>query len=308
MKCFPTHSLRLLTDARSQLSHAIPDDDPLPVFSQSLLSARLDKYEADLLFQQADNLNRARILAVRMPHAADFLFAPPIASLGLKLSSQEWSVAVAYRLGLRIHASLFKCTSKGCNKLMDIQGLHSMRCGTEGDRLKRHNNLKKFFFQQCVNAQMSPLFEPNHVLRNCGLKPADWGIPDYRPGKFMAYDIAVTDPTQDAFCQRAAIEPGYAAATYARVNKIAKYSDALAKDDSVLFSPIAESYGGWNKDASDFFVTLASWLALRDTSLSSSLILSRLYQRASVILQRGNARMMLSKNPEVKFLILLHFI
>jgi len=31
------------------------------------------------------------------------------------------------------------------------------------------------------------------------MRPADFGIPDYRPGIYMAYDVAVTDPSQVAF-------------------------------------------------------------------------------------------------------------
>ncbi|HYN44478.1 MAG TPA: hypothetical protein VER35_00610 [Candidatus Limnocylindrales bacterium] len=139
------------------------------------------------------------------------------------------------------------------------------------------------------------MMEPPNLLRNCGLKPADWGIPDYLPGFFMAYDVAVTDPTQIAFAKKAAINPGHAAEEYAKL-KNAKYADALSRDESILFTPIiAETYGGWNKEAYDFFNKLATWLAPRDISLSKSEISCRLFQRASIILQRGNARMIAAR-------------
>jgi hypothetical protein len=155
--------------------------------------------------------------------------------------------------------------------------------------------LKKYFLSQCKAALREPVEEPKNLLRNCGLKPADWGIPNYKPGFFMAYDVAVTDPTQSAFVKNSAITAGYAAEKYA-VLKESKYADALSKDDSILFTPIiAETYGGWNKRAYDFFDMLASWLAPRDLSCSKPLISSRLFQRASVILQRGNARMIMSR-------------
>jgi hypothetical protein len=70
-----------------------------------------------------------------------------------------------------------------------------MRCGTEGDRVVRHNNLRNLFFKECQKALVAPVLEPTNLVRNCGERPADWGIPDYRPGRFMAYDVAVTDPT-----------------------------------------------------------------------------------------------------------------
>ena len=112
----------------------------------------------------------------------------------------------------------------------------------------------------------------------------------------MAYDVAVTDPTQDSFVKSSSGTRGYAAETYASNSKVAKYSDALLKDDSILFTPIiAETYGAWNSQALDFFNDLSSWLATRDPSLKSSGIRSRLFQKASVIIQRANSRMILSR-------------
>lgn len=71
---------------------------------------------------------------------------------------------------------------------------------------------------------------------------------------------------------------------------------ALSGDDSVLFTPIiAESYGGWNKEAHLFFSNLATWLSPRISCKSRDLILRDIYMRASVILQRGNARMILQR-------------
>lgn len=289
------YSTVLSVVARVNLSNFISWDEIANARSQADFSARIDKYQALKLYDSANEVDKARLLSSKQKHCADFLFAPPIAGLGLKLTSEEWSVAVAYKLGLKFNASTFKCNAKGCDQLMDIQALHSLRCGTEGDRLKRHNNLKRFFFKQCEIAQRDPVLEPKNLLRNCGLKPADWGIPDYKPGKFMAYDVAVTDPTQIAFVKKSSATPGYAAEKYAEF-KEAKYADALAKDDSILFTPIiAESYGGWNKEAYDFFNNLATWLTPRDHSLSKSQLSCRLFQRASVILQRGNARMILSR-------------
>ncbi|MCL4419673.1 hypothetical protein M1146_06285, partial [Patescibacteria group bacterium] len=176
-----------MIQARTALEAFIPEDVPLVDYSQSTLSAMIDKRQAELHVQNADTLNKARIIASCRPHAADFLFAPPIASLGLKLTSSEWNAAVAYKLGLQVFELPIMCGAKGCLRKMDLLGHHAMRCGTEGDRIKRHNQLRNFFYKQCQLAQMQPVLEPPNLFRNCGLRPADWGIPDYRPGVFMAY-------------------------------------------------------------------------------------------------------------------------
>jgi hypothetical protein len=262
----------------------------------SSISAAIDTALFNNLLLSSNAQDKARLLSSSAPHAGDFLICLPIPDLGLKLSQNEWSTAVGYRLGVNFLSSSKKCKANGCTRLMDVQAFHALRCGTEGDRLKRHNNLRNFFFKECQKAMMSPVLEPTNLLRNCGARPADWGIPDFRPGKFMAYDVAVTDPTQDAFVKYSSDTRAYAAETYAATAKEAKYSDALLKDDSILFTPvIAETFGAWNSKAVVFFNDLSSWLSSRDPSLLKSDISSRLYQKASVIIQRANARMILSR-------------
>ena len=290
------YSTSLMVSAKKSFIPSLISELTPVMVNLSSISSAID----DALFQKlllaSNPQDKARLLSASAPHAGDFLICLPIPDLGLKLSKNEWSVAVGYRLGVNFLTSPMKCKATGCSKMLDVQALHALRCGTEGDRLKRHNNLRNFFFNECRKAMMSPVLEPNNLLRNSSARPADWGIPDFRPGKFMAYDVAVTDPTQDAFVKFSSRTRGGAAETYASETKVAKYSDALRKDDSLLFTPIiAETYGAWNSKASDFFNDLSSWLATRDVSAKSSGIRSRLFQKASVIIQRANSRMILSR-------------
>ena len=138
-------------------------------------------------------------------------------------------------------------------------------------------------------------------MRNCGERPADWGIPDYRPGRFMAFDVAVTDPTQQAYVVGASATKSFAAESYAVNVKLAKYSNALS-DSSLMLTPIvAETFGAWSKASYDFISDLSRWLAARDPSSSLSAIRSKLFQRVSVILQRANARMLMSRISTVSY-------
>jgi hypothetical protein len=118
---------------------------------------------------------------------------------------------------------------------------------------------------------------------------------NFRPGRFMAFDVAVTDPTQQAYVVGASSTKSFAAESYAVNVKLAKYSNALA-DSSLMLTPIvAETFGAWNKASYDFIADLSRWLAARDPSSSLSAIRSKLFQRLSVILQRANARMLMSR-------------
>lgn len=89
------HSHNLMFSARALVANVLSDDVILSSPTQSALSAALDRAQFQSLYDNADETNKARLLATKQPHAADFLFAPPIAGLGLKLSSEDWGVAVA---------------------------------------------------------------------------------------------------------------------------------------------------------------------------------------------------------------------
>ena len=178
---------------------------------------------------------------------------------------------------------------------MDTKCLHAIRCGCEADRVRRHNLLRDFLFSECKRAMMAPLKEPKNLIRNSDQRPADFGIHDYRPGIFMAYDVAVTDPSQVAFVSISSSVAGHAAESYAN-RKFSKYADALDRDVTLNLTPlIVESFGRWSLSSSLFFRSLASWLAARNPSTSLPVIKSRLFQKASIILQRANAKMILSR-------------
>jgi len=269
--------------------------DLTPLKSQSAISEAIDKVSFNKLLDSLLPVDKARILSASAPHAGDFLVCPPIALLGLKLSPQEWSLAVAYRLGVEVLPSPSFCTAKGCNSEMDRKGLHAIRCGCEGDRIRRHNLLRNFFFHECKKAMMDPLKEPKNLIRNSEMRPADFGIPDYRPGIFMAYDVAVTDPSQTYYVSKSSSVSGHAAEAYS-ILKLSKYSDALDRDVTLDLTPlIVESFGRWSSSSLIFFRSLSLWLAARNPSSSATIIKSRLFQKASIILQRSNAKMILSR-------------
>jgi len=56
-------------------------------------------HKAMILTQATTDIDKARLLAAASPHSGDWLAAPPITSVGLRLSDDEVRVAVAHRLG-----------------------------------------------------------------------------------------------------------------------------------------------------------------------------------------------------------------
>jgi hypothetical protein len=112
--------------------------------------------------------------------------------------------------------------------------------------------------------------------------------------------VGVTDPAQVATLQRAATTPCFAADEYARKKK-AKYTEPLRNAPNILFLPIiAETFGGWNADAIQLFRDICKWHLQRDPTIDFNTKLNQLTQQLSVILQRCNARMILSRTKRIR--------
>ena len=58
-----------------------------------------DKASTGLLESTSCPRDRARLLASRAPHSGDWMLAPPVTALGLRLSDEELRIAVGVRLG-----------------------------------------------------------------------------------------------------------------------------------------------------------------------------------------------------------------
>ena len=62
-----------------------------------------DKALTGLLESTGCPRDRARLLASRAPHSGDWMLAPPVTALGLRLSDEEVRIAVGVRLGTTLY-------------------------------------------------------------------------------------------------------------------------------------------------------------------------------------------------------------
>ena len=89
-----------------------------------------------MIFNEApSNEEKARLIAVSLEHSSDYLYALPLASLGLKLDNQSLRISCALRLGSLI-CHQHKCL---CGKKVESTGRHglslsSRQGGTRGTR------------------------------------------------------------------------------------------------------------------------------------------------------------------------------
>src|SRR6185437_6594974 len=115
---------------------------------QRLLSDQEHKAIFARLKERSSIRTQNLLLACAMPHASDWLLAPPIPGLGLSLQNDNFRTALKFRLGLPLFDIGLTCsatsskTGEVCGEDMDVFGDHALCCHFGTSRLFRHNNLE----------------------------------------------------------------------------------------------------------------------------------------------------------------------
>jgi len=189
------------------------------------------------------DIDKARLLAASSPHSGDWLAAPPITAVGLRLTDEEIRVAVAHRLGCKA-CEPHTC---GCGKAVDARGLHGLACKRCAPRQQRHSHLKDIIWRAMMKrAHISAVKEPVGLMRQDSKRPDGTTILPWSRGKPLAWDETVPDTYADAHVANTARKAG-AAANHTLANKNTKYSQLSSIH---IFFPVAiETAGTWHYQA-----------------------------------------------------------
>lgn len=238
-----------------------------------------NKQHETCLSRATTEIDKARLLAAAAPHSGDWLNAPPITAVGLRLDDEATRVAVAQRLGCRT-CMPHTCP---CGKLVDARGLHGLSCRRSGPRHQRHAQLNDIIWRAIKRAQIPATKEPVGLLRQDNKRPDGVTQIPWARGKPMAWDVTVPDTYAESHIQDTSTE-ACAAANHAAANKTEKYRTL---NDTHLFIPVAiETAGSWNAQA----IELVQEIGRRITSVTfDPKETTYLFQRLSVAIQRGNA-------------------
>jgi len=236
---------------------------------------------ASLLQSRAQcDMDEARLLAAASSHSGDWLHAPPIASIGLRLSDEAVRLAVVKRLGCKA-CEPHTCI---CGKPVDARGLHGLSCHKSSPRQQRHSSMNDILWRAMKRAQILATKEPANLILQNGKRPDGSTLIPWSRGKPMAcMDVTVPDTYAESHIGDTATETG-AAANKTAANTIDKY-DELASTH--IFYPVAIVTGGiWNHWAVE---------VVHEIGRRASLITGEpreftfLFQQLSIALQRGNA-------------------
>ena len=154
-------------------------------------------------------------LACTMPHASDWLLAPPVPGLGLGMQSDVFRTALKFRLRVPLFDAPFPCPTrsnegKACNAEMDVFGDHAACCHHGPSLLFRHNNVRDILGHAARGAGLTAVvLEKKNQIAGSRAKPGDITVQQYHRGfASSAFDITVTHPLQKKFLEIATEEAG----------------------------------------------------------------------------------------------------
>ena len=164
--------------------------------TQRQLSMKIDEHLHNVLLNSAANTReRARLQSVQLPHAGDWLHVIPSAALGLQLRGPEFKTAILYRLGEPVFRSSGAC--KACGQPhSDRLGDHAIACGSQGERIARHNHLRDAIYHAAATASLAPLREERALLPGVEQRPADVLLPHFSGGRHCCIDVCVVSSLQ----------------------------------------------------------------------------------------------------------------
>jgi hypothetical protein len=113
--------------------------------------------------------------SLQLTHTGDFLNTVPCKILGRYLQPMEFKIACKYRLGLQVYQSDGDCPA--CGRFSDKMGDHAISaCGTDGDRIRRHDLIRDVLAGAAKVANLSPKIEEGHLYENSVARPGDFTV------------------------------------------------------------------------------------------------------------------------------------
>jgi len=125
------------------------------------LNLALSVYHLTLISLNAScESNKVTLFVVSSPDAGNWLYAPTITAVGLRLSDEAIKVAVAHRLGCKA-SEPHTCI---CGKAVNARGLHGLSCRKSAPRQHRHSQLNDIIWRPIKRAQIPAVKEPVSLM------------------------------------------------------------------------------------------------------------------------------------------------
>ena len=116
-------------DAKVPVSSRVRDKRGVDIGRQGLLVGKLQKLKWDAMYEEANEVGRARLNGTSAPHAGAWLDAPPNRALDFKLTNAEIKSRVGRRLGVQLCE---ECPCPFCFGVVDKWGINPESCTAGG--------------------------------------------------------------------------------------------------------------------------------------------------------------------------------
>jgi len=290
-------------EAATGAAHTLPS-----LAGEKSVQQKLSTERHEALFEHLKTTSSIRsrnlMLSCSMPHASDWLLAPPIPGLGLGLQSDVFRTALKFRLGLPLFSEPFPCPAlssdgKACAAEMDIFGDHAPCCHNGTSLVFRHNNVRDILGHAARAAGLAAVvIEKKNQVDGSKAKPGDITVQQYHRGfASSAFDVTISHPLQKKFIE-IAMEEGGVVAEEAHDRKLLK-SLAVCEKEGIHFVPLAwESTGGATETVHE---TVRKWTELEGArgGYPAYLIRRNLYSQISCCLQRHLAQAVIDRRLEL---------
>ena len=121
----------------------------------------------EFLTEQTVPAEKARLLAIASEESSNWLNAPPVPELELKLDDNSLRIATGLRLGAKL-VEPHKCR---CGHLVDPWGRHGLSCRFAKGTNARHWKINDRIHRALTKAGMPSTLEPKGLCRRDGKRP-----------------------------------------------------------------------------------------------------------------------------------------
>ena len=246
--------------------------------TQRHLDEAASQQRLESLLQEANQVDRARLLTAGAPHSGAWLSALPTEKLGLLLPDEAIRTGVALRLGAPIQQP-HRCR---CGAMSDTLGHHNLSCHRDPGRLPRHAAINDVMQRALAAAGVVAVLEPRGLDRGDERRPDGITIYPFRQGKMLVWDATCVNTFGRTHLLHCAVTAGAAART-AEDNKRNRYADLCQRYD---FVPLAvETTGALGTAFNDLIKDIGKRITHRTGEKRET---AWLRQRVSLAVVRGN--------------------
>ena len=145
-------------------------------------------------------------------------------------------------------------------------------------------------------AALNPSKEDRFLIPGEDVRPADVLLPYWENGRDTTVDVTVVSSLQDATVAGAAATPGHAL-QFAFSKKVNKASDTCRAQGLEFIPFVVEALGGFHSAADRQVKKLGAALA-RHNGQPEDEASRHIFQRLSILLQKGNASMIMNRKRD----------